>query len=271
MGILIALLVLLLVVTVHEGGHYIAMLRNGVAVEEFSVGLGPKLFQWKNKRGTTISIRCLPLGGYVKPVQEPDDKGMELMGWEKKISRWARFKIYMAGMFFNSVAAFVAMAILFYATHRVPVFLYDLSTWAPHALRPLVCALIGSFGIWLATPALIVVLAIKMGGAFFQGTAGPLGIIMMGNDAVASNPTFGAKIYAIVMFFAMINGAIAGFNLLPLYPLDGGRIAAMLFEKVIGRINSPAERRFKIATMLLMAAFAVFVILSDFVKLVPHQ
>lgn len=269
MGIVIALLVLLAVVAIHEFGHFLLMRRNGVAVEEFSVGLGPVLFQRKIKSGTLISLRAIPLGGYVKPVPEPGDDALQLAGWEKKISRWARFKIYMAGMFFNSLAAFIAMAVLFYATGKAPTFLVEWSAWAPSALRPLVCAFIGSFGIWLATPVLIVVLAVKMGAAFFKGSAGPIGIVLMGNQALTDNPTMAGKIFGIVMFFAMINGAVAGFNLLPLFPLDGGRVAGMLIEMVAGKVNSVAERRFRIATTAFMLLLFVVIILSDFLKLLP--
>jgi regulator of sigma E protease len=267
MGILVSLIVLLLIVAIHEYGHYFVMRRNGVRVEEFSVGLGPPIFQRKNKHGTVISLRLIPLGGYVKPASDGADKPLELQGWEKTTGRWARFRIYMAGMFANSIAAFIALAILFHATHRVPTFLWDLTGWAPHALRPLLCAWLGSFGIWLATPALIVILAVKMGSVFWSGTAGPLGILMIGNQAVAGSPDTATLVYGIVWYFAMINGAIAGFNLLPLFPLDGGRVAALVIEKIAGSPDSGAEKRFKAVTGIVILTFALFVILSDFVKL----
>ena len=274
MGLVLSLLILLTIVVIHEGGHFWAMRRNGVAIEEFSIGLGPLIWQRKDKRGTLWSLRWIPAGGYVKPSAIKTDASesetqIGLQGWELAASHWARFKIYMAGMFANATAAFIALTILFYATHRAPQVLIEWVQWAPSPLRPLACAFLASYVLWLATPVLFVVLIAKMGSAFFTGAAGPVGIITMGNQALAENPTLGAKVFGMVMFFAMINGAIAGFNMLPLFPLDGGRVAGILFEKLLGR-NSTAEKYFRVATMLLIAAFFVFVILSDFIKLVPR-
>lgn len=62
--VLIALLVLLVMITVHEFGHYSAAKLLGFDIDEFSIGFGPKLFQRKKKNGELFSIRLLPLGGY---------------------------------------------------------------------------------------------------------------------------------------------------------------------------------------------------------------
>ncbi|MDO8741689.1 MAG: RIP metalloprotease RseP [Candidatus Roizmanbacteria bacterium] len=65
MTILIFLLVLTILVLVHEFGHFIIAKKMGVKVEEFGIGLPPRLFGIK--RGETLySINLLPLGGFVK-------------------------------------------------------------------------------------------------------------------------------------------------------------------------------------------------------------
>jgi len=63
MSIFLAVLVFGLVVLVHEIGHFVAARRCGVWVEEFAIGMGPKLFglQWGE---TLYTIRMLPLGGF---------------------------------------------------------------------------------------------------------------------------------------------------------------------------------------------------------------
>jgi membrane-associated protease RseP (regulator of RpoE activity) len=58
--------ILALIVVVHELGHYLAAKRIGVAVEEFSVGFGPKLFGFTRANGDEFNLRAFPLGGYVR-------------------------------------------------------------------------------------------------------------------------------------------------------------------------------------------------------------
>ena len=70
-GILIFLVVFGILVFVHEFGHFIVAKKSGILVREFSIGMGPKLFQVMRKR-TTYTIRWLPLGGYVR-LAGPDD------------------------------------------------------------------------------------------------------------------------------------------------------------------------------------------------------
>lgn len=60
------LIVLTVVVFVHEWGHFIVARLNGVQVDVFSVGFGPELFGWNDRKGTRWRLSAIPLGGYVK-------------------------------------------------------------------------------------------------------------------------------------------------------------------------------------------------------------
>ena len=60
-------------VTFHEFGHYIVARWCGVKVLKFSVGFGRKLWSRKDKHGTEFQIALIPLGGYVKMLDERDD------------------------------------------------------------------------------------------------------------------------------------------------------------------------------------------------------
>ena len=66
-GFLIAISVL---VAVHEFGHFWVARRCGVHVLRFSVGFGKPLWSIRDKRGTEYSIAPIPLGGYVKMLDE---------------------------------------------------------------------------------------------------------------------------------------------------------------------------------------------------------
>ena len=64
-SVLLAILILLAMITVHEFGHYIVGKLLKFRINEFSVGFGPALFKHKNKKtGELFSVRLIPLGGY---------------------------------------------------------------------------------------------------------------------------------------------------------------------------------------------------------------
>ncbi len=71
--ILLSLVILLLMVLIHEAGHYTAAKILGFTVDEFAVGFGPKLFSKRRKNGELFSVRILPLGGFCAFYGETDD------------------------------------------------------------------------------------------------------------------------------------------------------------------------------------------------------
>ena len=60
------IVLILVVVFIHEYGHYYFARRYGVGVTDFSIGFGKELFGWNDKSGTRWKICWIPLGGYVK-------------------------------------------------------------------------------------------------------------------------------------------------------------------------------------------------------------
>ena len=71
--VILAIAVLLLMVLIHEFGHYVVGRMLGFKITEFSVGFGKAIFQRKNKRGELISLRIFPLGGYCAFAGEDDE------------------------------------------------------------------------------------------------------------------------------------------------------------------------------------------------------
>ena len=64
-GVLLAVLILLVMVTVHEFGHYVAGKLLGFKINEFAVGFGPAIFKRRSKKtGELFALRVIPLGGY---------------------------------------------------------------------------------------------------------------------------------------------------------------------------------------------------------------
>src|SRR5690625_1022149 len=61
-----------LLVTFHEFGHFWVARRAGVQVLQFSIGFGPALWSRRSRRGTEYRIAVIPLGGYVRMLDEHD-------------------------------------------------------------------------------------------------------------------------------------------------------------------------------------------------------
>ncbi|MDO5411566.1 MAG: RIP metalloprotease RseP [Lachnospiraceae bacterium] len=110
MGIVLALLAFGLLIISHEFGHFLLAKLNGVCVEEFSVGMGPRLFSWKGKE-TRYSLKAIPFGGSCMMLGEDEDCQDERAFGSKSV--WARISILAAGAGFNFILAFIlAMVVL---------------------------------------------------------------------------------------------------------------------------------------------------------------
>ncbi|WP_415904484.1 sigma E protease regulator RseP [Neptuniibacter sp. QD48_55] len=68
--ILATIVTLGILVTIHEWGHFYVARRCGVKVLRFSVGFGKAFYTWKDRQGTEYAIASIPLGGYVKMLDE---------------------------------------------------------------------------------------------------------------------------------------------------------------------------------------------------------
>ncbi len=75
--IILAVLILLFMVLIHELGHYIIGRLLNFKITEFSIGFGKAIFSKTNKRGEKISLRIFPLGGYCAFAGEGDDENLD--------------------------------------------------------------------------------------------------------------------------------------------------------------------------------------------------
>ncbi|MDB2534371.1 site-2 protease family protein, partial [Porticoccaceae bacterium] len=90
-------------VTFHEFGHFWVARRCGVKVERFSIGFGTPLVRWRDKQDTEFVLALLPLGGYVKMVDERE--GNDLHHAFNRKSVWQRMAIVSAGPIANFLLA----------------------------------------------------------------------------------------------------------------------------------------------------------------------
>ncbi|MCL1989185.1 MAG: site-2 protease family protein [Firmicutes bacterium] len=125
MSILMAILVFGIVVLVHEWGHFIAARKVGIWVEEFAIGMGPKLVGIQSGE-TLYTIRLLPLGGFCKLYADDADaltskeESDEKLQADPTLSEKAycnktipqRAMVMVAGSFMNFVLAFVLFSLV---------------------------------------------------------------------------------------------------------------------------------------------------------------
>lgn len=107
--IIIGVLLFELIIFFHEGGHFITAKKSGVQVNEFALGMGPKLFSFK-KGETTYSLRAFPIGGYCAMEGEDEDSDNPRAFNNAKV--WKRMIIIVAGAFMNIVLGLIMMFVI---------------------------------------------------------------------------------------------------------------------------------------------------------------
>lgn len=117
MSIFLFIVILLVLVLVHEFGHFIVARKSGIKVEEFGFGFPPKLFSFK-KGEVKYSFNALPLGGFVKILGEnyennipEEEKHRAMLNKPKRIQA----AVLIAGIFFNLLLAWLLFTIGFTA------------------------------------------------------------------------------------------------------------------------------------------------------------
>lgn len=116
-NVIIFLLVLTLVVFIHELGHFLVARWCGVVVKAFSIGFGPEIFGFYDKHGTRWRLAWIPLGGYVKFMDDdnaasmPTPEAIKRMTPEERKSSfhtkpvWQRSAVVAAGPIANFILA----------------------------------------------------------------------------------------------------------------------------------------------------------------------
>ena len=109
--IILAIVVLLFMVLIHELGHYTAGKILKFKINEFSVGFGPKLLQKTKKNGEKITLRAFPLGGYCAFEGEGEDGAENPQAFNNQ-KPWKRLIVLFFGAFFNFLSAIIFSFIL---------------------------------------------------------------------------------------------------------------------------------------------------------------
>lgn len=108
-----AIFIFLMVVLIHELGHFMVAKLVGIKVNEFSIGMGPKLYQRKEGE-TEYTLRLLPIGGYVK--MEGEDESSDDPRSFNNVPVLSRIGVVITGAIMNFLLAIVVLAIVSYGT-----------------------------------------------------------------------------------------------------------------------------------------------------------
>ena len=109
MYIVLAIIAFGILIIVHEIGHFSAAKLLGVRVNEFAVGMGPKLLKKRGKE-TLYTLRALPFGGFC--AMEGENEGTDDPRSLTAQKRWRRIVIFAAGSAANFIAAFIIIILI---------------------------------------------------------------------------------------------------------------------------------------------------------------
>lgn len=112
MMIVYAILIFCLLIFVHEFGHFVTAKAVGIKVNEFSLGMGPLLFDFK-KGDTEYSLRLLPIGGYCK-MEGEDEESEDSAAFNNK-PILAKMLVVVAGSVMNLLFAIVILSVVLIA------------------------------------------------------------------------------------------------------------------------------------------------------------
>ena len=203
-------LVIGLLIAIHEYGHLLAAKLCGIPVRRFSIGFGPRLFGFKLAE-TSYWFSLIPFGGYVLPALEDTDF--------RRLPAYKRITFALGGPAANIAGAFAGL------------FVIGLSQFGLGLVQAL------SF----AATQLITGLQQQLYGlstlfADFGQVSGIVGMVAIGGTQ------FGSTLADLLTFSVLINISLAVLNLLPLPPLDGGRVLFCVLEKIyrpIAKVEAP--------------------------------
>ena len=108
--VILALIILLIMITIHEAGHYTFGKLLGFKINEFSIGFGKAIFSKTLKSGEKFSIRLIPLGGYCAFAGE-DEEDADPKAFNNQ-KPWKRLIVQFGGVCFNFLSAIIFSFIL---------------------------------------------------------------------------------------------------------------------------------------------------------------
>lgn len=201
MDYLIIFILVSFLILIHELGHFIAAKLSNIPVERFSIGFGPKLCSFTRGK-TEYRLSVFPIGGYLLPeIKNPDDF--------YQIPSSKRIVFALGGPSANLILSIISLGVLNTATTGFSF--YGI------LLCPFVQVMKITSQFLYALPGLL---------AHPKQLSGIVGVVAIGGQFVAGDFS------KILQFAIILSINLALLNLLPIPPLDGGKILFCLLERI---------------------------------------
>ena len=117
MSVLIFIVILLVLILVHEFGHFIIAKRAGIRVDEFGVGFPPRIKTLWKKGDTEYTLNWLPFGGFVRIFGEtPDEESLHGPDSSRSFvhkPKWIQAAVLVGGVVFNMLLAWLLLSLMF--------------------------------------------------------------------------------------------------------------------------------------------------------------
>lgn len=250
MGILVFLLVLTLVVAIHEYGHYLACRVTDIRVNKFAVGFGRPLLSRTSKSGTEWSLRWMPLGGFIEPNKEDMDAAHPI----------TKAFVALAGPLAN-IFPFIVFAGFYGKATAMLKFLSMIYVAGCIALFNVLTLPLRWFAGFTGMSQVDNANTAAQKGA---DLIGPIGIA---TEATNATVVAGAGTAALVLFVSLSLG-LGLINLVPMPPLDGGRVVLAGVESVIGKSRiGRVERISSFVGAVFMAIILIVITTQDIGRL----
>jgi len=211
MNYLIVFALISFLILIHELGHLIAAKLSAIPIERFSVGFGPKLWAW-GKGQTEYRLSAFPIGGYVLPKIEKEDDFF-------LIPSRRRIVFALGGPLANIALALICLS--FFNATTMGFSLYGILIYPFVQIKEISSHVLYALPQMFSQP---------------EQLSGIIGIVAVGGRVLTGDFS---KIFGLA---AMLNINLALLNLLPVLPLDGGKILFCLLEKVhrsLARLRIP--------------------------------
>ena len=235
-------------VIIHETGHYLVAKACKIKVNEFCIGFGPKIWHKKGKE-TEYELRLIPLGGFVNLEGEGEESNEE--GSFSQASIPKRILVIIAGAVVNILFGIFAYFCLILIRYLIAVNANFLE-----AIRYAFLASIELIqSMWLS------IVELFSGNVGLQDMAGPIGI----SEMVSKTSGLAEFIYLL----SIVSVSLGITNLLPVIPLDGGKVVLLIIEWVRKKpLNKDFEIKIQSMGFLVLIILSIVVAFNDVARIV---
>ena len=223
---------------IHEGGHFVVAKLCKVKVNQFAIGFGPKIVEFKGKE-TLYALRLIPLGGFVSLEGENGDSTEERAFNNTSIPK--RIAIVAAGAIVNIVFGLIVYFILV-------LIVYNSASIAFRATGEFILSIGESLKM------------IFTGNVGVDDLTGPVGI-----SEVVSRTT---NIINYLSILAIISVSLGVTNLLPIPALDGGKILILIIEAIRRKpLKQETELQIQLIGFSILIALSLVVTYNDIIRI----